>query len=149
MENLLTTFVTDLDEVSNLSAEDLFLVSAPSDGSLNNSMSWRSGKVSYSTLSSKIAQDIQQNNGNLATPAESTSQIQERQSACESAVVKIANCLQQAKTEIQTINNALSGLSTWGDTGISLCGQTSLGNSIKVGNTVLTEQQLISLLNLI
>ena len=58
MENLLTTFVTDLDEVSNLSAEDLFLVSAPSGESLNNSMNWKSCKVSYSTLSSKIAQDI-------------------------------------------------------------------------------------------
>lgn len=116
---LLTTFVSQLAEETKLSSGDLLLVSKLSSvGATNNG--YVSRKVTYGTLSSSLVSDVDSKissgiedataflSSAISANTDAISALSAREATCESAVVKIANCVQQAKSDIITLSSQIS-----------------------------------------
>lgn len=116
-ENLKTTYVSQLDEMTSISADDLILVSQ-----LNTSKSlveYASKKISYGTLSGimlngiddKIANGIDARTKDLSNAIsanyDAISTLNEKEKSCESAIIKVANCVNQAKHDIQILSSKI------------------------------------------
>ena len=150
-DSLLTTFVTQLDELTSFSTSDYFLVSRLSSGG-----DYVSQKMSGTALSLAISSAVDSAVGNqfdelsdaISANYDAISALQTRQAKCEQAVVKIANCVYQAKNDIKDIASALSGQEAWGEQGANFAGETTL-SVLRIGNTTLTEDQLSALLSLL
>lgn len=168
---LLTTFVTQLDETSSFTENDYFLVSKLSGTGGDYVSQKMSGAMLSSAMSSQVKALVDDYSTSLSNAisanTDAVSALQSQMSACESAIVKIANCVYKAKEDIQTIVDTLDGVAAWHPSGVTLCGQTLLESTsasgsvaarsveikhdgvFKIGNTSMTEEQLSSLLNLL
>lgn len=101
---LLTTFVSQLAEETKLSSGDLLLVSKLSSTATTNS-GYVSRKVTYGTLSSSLVSDVDSKISSgiedataflssvISANTDAISALSAREMACESAVIKIANCV--------------------------------------------------------
>lgn len=116
---LLTTFVSQLAEETKLSSGDLLLVSKLSSTAATNS-GYVSRKVTYGTLSSSLVSDVDSKissgiedataflSSAISANTDAISALSAREMACESAVIKIANCVQQAKNDIITLSSQIA-----------------------------------------
>lgn len=116
---LLTTFVSQLAEETKLSSGDLLLVSKLSSTATTNS-GYVSRKVTYGTLSSSLVSDVDSKISSgiedataflssvISANTDAISALSAREMACESAVIKIANCVQQAKNDITILSSQIS-----------------------------------------
>lgn len=168
---LLTTFVTQLDETSSFTENDYFLVSKLSGFEGEYVSQKMTGASLSAVMSSQVKMLVDRYGASLSDAisanTDAISALQSQMSACESAIVKIANCVYKAKENIQTIVDTLDGVAAWYPNGVTLCGQTMLESTsangsvaassieikhdgvFKIGNTSMTEKQLSSLLNLL
>ena len=116
-ENLKTTYVSQLDEMTSISADDLILVSQLNTS--KSSVEYASKKISYGTLSGimlngiddKIANGIDARTKDLSDAIsanyDAISALNEKEKNCESAIIKVANCVNQAKHDIQVLSSKI------------------------------------------
>lgn len=129
MQELTTTFVSHLDGIDTLHDADLFLVSRPKD--LSSAKNYQSKKLSWKDLStmtlSAMHNTLYQEVVDLVTPIangvyenmESIQELSSQHMVCESAVIKIANCLAKVKADISTLSGMIDlDWSLTGDGGI-------------------------------
>ena len=114
-EALETTFVSQLGETTEISADDLLLVSKLEQTLLTSE--YVSKKITYDSLSTILVGDVDtkiQRKVDSSTKALSDaisanyvaiSALNEKEKACESAIVKIANCVNQAKSDVQVLSS--------------------------------------------
>lgn len=129
MQQLTTTFVSHLDGIDTLHDNDLFLVSRPKD--LSVAKNYQSKKIKWqdlSTITLSVVHDTVYNevvdyvtpiaNGVYENQA-SIQKLSTQHMICESAVIKIANCLAKAKTDILSLCGMIDlDWSLTGDSGI-------------------------------
>ena len=104
------TFVSELEKESSLFSDDLILASKAIDG-----IGYKSVHISYGDLSNQLTLETDQKIANLVEEALSElsttvnqntidiSALSVQEEKCESAIVKIANCLQQTMTTTQSL----------------------------------------------
>ena len=110
-----TTFVSQLGEITEISAGDLLLVSKLEQS--RSTSEYVSRKIAYGSLSTILVGDVDakiQRKVDSSTKALSDAisanydailALNEKEKACESAIVKIANCVNQAKSNVQVLSS--------------------------------------------
>lgn len=108
------TYISQLDEAKDLSASDLILISKLEQTS--TTQEYVSRKTTYETLSSILVGDVDSKisskvnevasdlSSKVAGNSANISALSAKHDVCESAVVKIANCVNQCKSDIQVLS---------------------------------------------
>ena len=116
-ENLKATYVSQLEEMTSISADDLILVSQLNQS--RSSTEYASRKISYGTLSNILVGDLDDKiragiddrtkelSDAISANYDAISALNENEKSCESAIIKVANCVNQAKHDIQVLNNRI------------------------------------------
>ena len=102
-ENLKATYVSQLEEMTSISADDLILVSQLNQS--RSSTEYASRKISYGTLSNILVGDLDDKiragiddrtkelSDAISANYDAISALNEKEKSCESAIIKVANCV--------------------------------------------------------
>lgn len=116
-ENLKTTYVSQLDEITDISADDFILVSQLNQS--ESSTEYASKKISYGNLSTILVGDVDEKiragiddrtkelSDAISANYDAISALAEKEKSCESAIIKVANCVNQAKHDIQVLSSRI------------------------------------------
>lgn len=108
-ESLKTTFVSRLEEISQISTNDLLLVSQLSG------TEYKSTRITYENLSSILVGDVDSKiqaqidsktkmlSDAISVNYNAIADLNDNEKSYESAIVKVANCINQAKADIQVL----------------------------------------------
>lgn len=143
-EALLKTFVSELEETSQLNDDDLFLLSQK----LESSSGYSSKSISYDVLKDQMLVDIDdkvdsrielcagQAFDDIAELREDVDELSGTVMQNVSATIKMANCIQKNKADIGAIQTTISGMADiTGQNGIAV-DKTNAGWKIKHTNSV-------------